>query len=185
MIFVDGSNLLSGIGKRIGKEINAAKPTYNQLCLGNLLIDTLWSNRLRIDPMAGAINGQVIRRYWFGSFIGDDKKEQELKQQLRNLNYEPVLFKKTKDKEKRVDIAISTELLENAQNRLMESAILVSGDEDFVDTVKKVKKYGIIITGSFFEEKTSPLLKVEFDYFDSLQIWGKSHKELIENIRNE
>ncbi|MDY6790250.1 MAG: NYN domain-containing protein [Thermodesulfobacteriota bacterium] len=185
MIFVDGSNLLRGVGQEIGKKIDSVKPNDDELHLSAMIVNTLWS-RLSNDAFVGSVDGRVVRRYWFGSFVGGDQQEQRIKKCLRKSNFEPVLFKKlkAKGKEKRVDIAIARELLINASNRNMDIAILVAGDEDYVDLVQDIKRYGVRITGSFFERGTSPLLRLAVDYFHQLNIWGDGHKELVKKIKS-
>ena len=59
----------------------------------------------------------------------------------------------------------------------------MAGDEDYVDLVKDIKRYGVRITGSFFEEETSPKLRLAVDYFHPLGIWGENQKELVNRIR--
>lgn len=45
--------------------------------------------------------------------------------------------------EKGIDVALATKLLVLANNRAFETAILVSGDKDYLETVKAVKSMGI------------------------------------------
>lgn len=45
--------------------------------------------------------------------------------------------------EKGIDVALATKLLVLANNRAFETAILVSGDRDYLETVKAVKSMGI------------------------------------------
>jgi len=45
--------------------------------------------------------------------------------------------------EKGIDVALATKLLVLANNRAFETAILVSGDKDYLETVKAVKSLGM------------------------------------------
>jgi len=45
--------------------------------------------------------------------------------------------------EKGIDVALATKLLVLANNRAFETAILVSGDKDYLETVKAVKALGL------------------------------------------
>lgn len=186
MIFVDGSNILRGVGQEIGKVINSVKPEDDELSLAFMIVNTLWSNRLSHDALVGSVEGRVVRRFWFGSFEGGDQQEERMRHHLRKGNFEPVLFKKLKSKgrEKRVDIAIAREMLINASNHNMEIAVLVAGDEDYVDLVQDIKRYGVRVTGSFFEKATSPALRLAVDYFHPLGVWGDGHKELVKRIKS-
>jgi len=179
-IFVDGSNLLLGIGQEINIKVNSLKPPDDLLSLAYMIVDSLWSNRLSIDHRVGAIGGRVIRRYWFGSFEGNEEDGIRLRESLRRHDFEPVLFHKPKrqGKEKRVDLAIAREMLLNAFQHNCQVALLVAGDEDYVDLVEDIKHFGIRVTGSFFSHRTSPKLTLAVDYFHELKIWGEG------NIKN-
>ena len=185
MIFVDGSNLLRGIGQEINVKVNSLKPQEELLNLAYMIVASLWSIRLSIDSYVGATDGRVIRRYWFGSFEGSEEDGKRLRESLRRHNFEPVLFHKPKrkGKEKRVDIAIAREMLLNAFDRNYEIAVLVAGDEDYVDLVQDIKRFGIRVTGSFFSRGNSPNLRLAVDYFHELRIWGDGHKELVAKLQ--
>ena len=108
-----------------------------------------------------------------------------LRESLRKHDFEPVLFHKLArhGKEKRVDLAIAREMLLNAFNHNYQVAVLVAGDEDYLDLVEDIKRFGIRVTGSFFRKKTSPNLALAVDYFHDLQIWGNGHKELVARLK--
>jgi len=42
-------------------------------------------------------------------------------------------------------------------------AVLLAGDDDFVDIVKAIKEAGKRVCGAFFEDSASPRLVTEFD----------------------
>jgi uncharacterized LabA/DUF88 family protein len=136
MIFVDGSNLLRGIEREINVTVDSLKPQNELLHLAYMVVDELW-RRLSSEHYVGATNGRIIRRYWFGSYGGNDQDVKRIRESLRKSNFEPVLFHKPakKGKEKRVDMAIAREMLLNAFHRNYEVAVLVAGDEDYVDLV--------------------------------------------------
>jgi hypothetical protein len=60
MIFVDGSNLLRGIGREINIEVNSLKPTADLLSLSYMVVDSLWSKRLSINYYVGATDGRKV-----------------------------------------------------------------------------------------------------------------------------
>lgn len=66
----------------------------------------------------------------------------------------------------------------------MDIAIIVAGDEDYVDLVQDIKQYGVRLTGSFFERATSPALRLAVDYFHPLWVWGTGHKKLVKRIKS-
>ena len=86
-------------------------------------------------------------------------------------------------KEKRVDLAIAREMLLNAFQHNYQVAVLVAGDEDYVDLVEDIKHFGIRVTGSFFSNRTSEKLTLAVDYFHELKIWGEGHKELVTKLQ--
>ncbi|MHB8894145.1 MAG: NYN domain-containing protein [Candidatus Geothermincolia bacterium] len=185
LIFVDGSNLLRGIGQELKVKTNSLKPTDDELKLAIMIVDFLWSPRLDHESHVGADKGKVVRRYWFGSYQGNEEVGNTLKHTLRKADFEPILFNvpQSKGKEKRVDIAIAREMLINSFNRNMDIAVLVAGDEDYVDLVQDVKRYGVRITGSFFPKSgASPHFQRAVDYFHPLGIWGHGHIELTKAI---
>ena len=114
----------------------------------------------------------LIRRYWFSSFKGTDQDRKEIGNRLRDNNFEPVLFKKHNNREKGVDIALTMSMLTNAFNQNFDIGILFAGDEDYVELVKEVKRYGPQIYGRFFDLEfgLSDELKLAFDHFAVLKM---------------
>ena len=177
MVFIDGSNLLIEMGKKINISFRADKPPLAALNLSNFIINQV-------------INGQgfvKIRRYWFASFQGDEEYKLGLSKHLRKLDFEPILFKKRNGKEKGVDIALTMKVLVNAFNQNYDIAYIIAGDEDYLGLLREVKRYGPIIYGSFFSEGLSERLELEFDVFRNLDFSLNQDraKELVEEIKKE
>lgn len=63
--------------------------------------------------------------------------------------------------EKGVDVAIATKLLTHAMNKAFDTAILVSGDKDYLETIKSVKNYGLRIEIVGFRHSMSRELAAE------------------------
>jgi uncharacterized LabA/DUF88 family protein len=57
--------------------------------------------------------------------------------------------------EKGIDVAIATKLLTHAINRAFETAILVSGDKDYLETVRVVKNLGMRVEIVSFRQSLS------------------------------
>jgi len=147
------------------------------------------SNLLRtIDGLTVRIhsefNCKILRRYWFGSYQGDEQYELSLRRTLRGGKLEPIVFKKREKREKRVDIAIAREMLINATSGNYDLALLVAGDEDYVDLVHDLKRLGVRVIGSFYETGLSENLKLAFDHFHELHVWGHidMRKKLVEAL---
>ena len=160
MIFIDGSNLLIELSKFLNIKFRAEKPPLNAIKLTSILVDSF--NKY------GQWN--IIRKYWFSSYQGDDKYFYNLKWNLRENDFEPILFKRRNKKEKGVDIALTKEMLINAFNQNFEIGLLIAGDEDYTELVYELKRYGPKIYGSFFEKQgLSKNLKLAFDKFYPLE----------------
>ena len=75
--------------------------------------------------------------------------------------------------EKGVDVAIATKMLTHAINRAFETAILVSGDKDYLETVKAVKSMGLRVEIVSFRNSLSEELANESSspvmYFDDIR----------------
>jgi uncharacterized LabA/DUF88 family protein len=177
MVFVDGSNFLIQLCKEL-EIINfrAERPPGSIFTLAEKLI----SKATNISRYSSEF--ALIRRFWFSSYAGNDNDYSSLRIKLRELDFEPILFKKHQDKkEKGVDIALTKEMLVNAFNSNFDIAILFAGDEDYVSLVNEVKRYGPIIMGAFFNKGLSPELQFAFDYFQliTLNMLGDTERETI------
>lgn len=176
MVFIDGTNCLGQLSDQIQVGFDAAKPPEHaiRLCrelMKYLLASTPW---------------QKIRRYWFGSYKGDDTCRKKLAVLLRECGFEPVIFKQQSDKEEKgVDIALTKEMLVNAFNQNFDIGYLIAGDEDYVGLVNEVKRYGPRIYGAFFDLGLSPELKLSFDRFRSFSDWFNIKKVKEQSIYDE
>lgn len=179
MVFVDGSNLLRATSSIINASIRSDKPEHEAISLCCGLIDVLLA---RIAKESRFYGFKTIRSYWFGSVQGTDDYVNRLSIHLRANSFEPIIFKKRKGKEKRVDIAIAREMLINAFNKNYDLALLLAGDEDYVDLVYDLKRLGIRVIGSFYDIGLSSHLKLAVDYFHQLRIWGTASKQFIEAL---
>ena len=180
MAFVDGTNLLTEMGKIIGVSGIAYSPNDDAIKLGTRIIDDLllWYRCVSVDKY------RVIRSYWFGSFQGSQEQAFHLKSTLRKAEYEPMIYQKFKGgREKKVDIAVAKEMLINAFNHNCDIALLISGDEDYVDLVQEVKRYGVTVVGAFFTQGRSPDLELACDQFCELKVINVNKEKLVEKIR--
>ncbi|MGB6688077.1 MAG: NYN domain-containing protein [Terracidiphilus sp.] len=75
--------------------------------------------------------------------------------------------------EKGVDVAIATKMLTHAINRAFETAVLVSGDKDYLDTVRTIKNMGLRVEIVSFRRSLSQDLATESSarviYLDDLR----------------
>ena len=63
--------------------------------------------------------------------------------------------------EKGVDVAIATKLLTHAINKAFDTAILVSGDKDYIETIRNVKNFGLRVEIASFRHALSRELGAE------------------------
>jgi uncharacterized LabA/DUF88 family protein len=158
MGFIDGTNLLRELAKDIGIDFRADKPPEIALNMANYLIRFLFMGQEKV----------IIRKYWFASYQGSEEDYKTYAKCLRKYEFEPVLFKKNEGREKGVDIALATEMLVNAFNKNYETGIIVAGDKDYLELVKEVKRFGIVINGAFFQRGLSEDLQLAVDHFTDL-----------------
>ena len=183
MVFIDGTNVLTEMAKRIEASYSAYNPDDDVLQLATMSVDGL-IQRLRGD--AGLTDIVVMRKYWFGSHHGSQETCNHLRTYLRKREFEPVIFQKIKaGREKGVDIGVAKEMLINAFQHNYEFALLIAGDEDYVGLVQDVKRYGAFVIGAFFLNGRAPELELSCDKFALLDVWGTGHKELVAEIRKE
>ena len=181
MTFVDGTNLLTEMSKKIGASYSAYTPSNDVILLGTMNVNGLYS---RLCLEVDATNFALLRKYWFGSYQGSAEGLLNLKTLLRKQDFEPMIYQKIKGgREKKVDIAVAKEMLINAFHHNYEIALLIAGDEDYVDLVQDLKRYGVYVIGAFFPEGRSPALELACDKFCTLEIWGAGHKDLESKIR--
>ena len=181
MGFIDGTNLLTEMSKAIDVPFSPYNPSEPVIRLAGMIINVLVHSRLEIVKVCPDV--VVHRLHWFSSHQGSEETMNQLRTWLRRSGFEPTLLKKSKDKgEKGVDIALTREMLVNAFYRNYEIGLLVSGDEDYVGLVQDVKRFGPVVYGSFFESGLCPELKLCFDHFEMLAVWGNGHKELVQEI---
>ncbi|MDO9573886.1 MAG: NYN domain-containing protein [Candidatus Contubernalis sp.] len=179
MVFIDGSNFLIQLCKELEiTNFRAERPPHSIFTLAEKMISKTTHMSRYSSEFA------LIRRYWFSSYAGNDKDYSSLRIILRELDFEPILFKKHQDKkEKGVDIALTKEMLVNAFNSNFDIAILFAGDEDYVSLVNEVKRYGPIIMGAFFKNGLSPNLQFAFDYFQLITLEDEEREKMASQIR--
>ena len=184
MAFVDGTNLLTEMGKKIGASYSAYTPSDEVISLGAMIVNEFLNKRLCFE--VSVTDYTRLRKYWFGSYQGSPEGLLNLKTMLRKREYEPMIYQKFKGgREKKVDIAVAKEMLINAFHHNYDIALLVAGDEDYVDLVQDLKRYGVFVIGAFFPQGRSPDLELACDRFCTLEIWGDGYKALEQKIRSE
>lgn len=122
-------------------------------------------------------NGEIWQTYFFASYLEPMASEQEaffvfLKEELRwelklySLGKRTVSCRNcghtaTQSVEKGVDVGIATRMLTLAMNQAYETAILVAGDRDYLETVQFIKGLGMRVEIISWREGLSDDLAAE------------------------
>jgi len=171
MIFIDGSNFYYSTSKK-GKRIDFEK-LIKELSFGKELVQVFYY----VAPLDIKVNEE---KYW---------KHQRFIEILNEIPKFKVILctlKKIKAKDgsyvylvKGDDVKLSNNLLMGAVENLYDVAIVVSGDEDFVDSVNIIrKKYGKKVGNAFFQKSSSDNLRKSCDFVINL---NKIMDKIIEN----
>ena len=92
------------------------------------------------------------RSYYYTSVQGDDEKLNATRLALRDLGFEPNVFKKVKGTpSKGVDVSLTTDVVSLAYRGAYDVAYLIAGDGDYVPLVEEVKRAGARVVVAFFE----------------------------------
>lgn len=148
-IFIDGSNLFHS-SKQVGIKVDLEK-----------LRDVLVGDR------------KLIRPYFYSAEDNKNNKQKNFFNKLKYLGFDvktlPLRrYREDAPFEKGVDVMLVTDMLILAHRDVYDTAILVSGDKDYVYPVKAVKEIGKKIEVASFEYSVARELKLEADKFISL-----------------
>jgi hypothetical protein len=178
MLFVDGENFtIRGQKVARARGITMLQGAY-------YLPDTfLWppfpANQFiwtpQLTPSGGYLpNNQrpsASRCYYYTGVKGDDEKLLSVRNSLRNLGFDPQVFKKDRQDQttKAVDISLATEILGLAYKNSFDVVCLIAGDRDYVPLVHEIKRSGKQVYVSFFQNLPdaglSDELRLEADLF--------------------
>ena len=154
MVFVDGSNLFWSM-RRIDLKIDFYK-LVSQLVGDRFLVRPYYYSSISVPP-----NERQI------------KFHQALKYQGFTVVSKPLISRQVGRKkvfiEKGVDIALVTDMLVAAFRDLYDTAILVSGDNDYASVVDEVKRLGKVVEVAAFSFAIGQELKAVADKFIALE----------------
>ena len=160
MIFIDGGYLRSEFKKKFNDEnINFTK-------LNNLLVNICNTHYIQME---------TIRVYYYDAIV--DYKEDEEKHKKQDIFYENIRNKDTYEvklgrliktnngyRQKGVDVLLAIDMISKAHLNQYDIALLLAGDDDYLDMVKSIKDFtGKRIYGAFFEKNASKRLIESFD----------------------
>lgn len=98
------------------------------------------------------VQQRAIRSHYYTSVVGDEEKIRQTRQALRDLDFQPEVFKKARrsTKAKGVDVALTKDLLSNAFRDNYDIAVLFAGDGDYVPLVEEAQRLGKMVWLAFF-----------------------------------
>ena len=151
-IFIDGSNLYHSL-KNLGIQRIDFQKLINRL-IGNRQLVLVFYYNASLDI---AMN---LETYW---------KQQKFFGELRKLPYFKVVLcklrkykkgdKTTAYEVKGDDVHLTVDLISGAYENTFDTAIIVSGDEDFIPALKKVQELGKKVENAYFIASASSALK--------------------------
>lgn len=173
-VYVDNSNVwiegmrVSAVRKGLAADINAA--------MNDHVTDHSWSYDFgRLYEAVCPSTAQIGRSSLFGS---RPPENDSLWDMARRQGFEVFVFDRNfANKEKEVDVAIATQIIEDSYEFMQPSrgdrVVLVSGDRDYLPTVKSLHRRGIPTTVVFWSHATShDLLAAADDHAELDALFG-------------
>jgi uncharacterized LabA/DUF88 family protein len=157
-LFIDGSNLYNGMRENLSNTRVNLSEFIRQLLGGR----------------------KLYRAYYYNAPLTDDYEEelrdgqQRFFESLRRIPYVTVRLGRLHRRhdgslvEKGIDVAIAVESLELAFENAYDTAILVSGDSDYVALVEAIKRKGKHVECAMFKNQSAGVLLEYVDVFHPL-----------------
>lgn len=122
---------------------------------------------------------QLMRVSYYASVVGDDVRLNQIAESIKGIRYDyhsgfgflnPHLFKKQKrgDKTKSVDINLVTDLLRHTYNHSVEQVCILTGDGDYLPTIREVMRQGVSVYVGAFSSGLDTRLRTQSDEFIDL-----------------
>jgi uncharacterized LabA/DUF88 family protein len=165
MLFIDGGYLRKGVRELFGDDKMDEKIDYAKL-----------RAELAVYLQEALIAPEVVRAYYYDAIPIDQnderyKRQKEYTDRIKEVDFYEVRLARLKKsdeekegyKQKGVDVLLSIDMLEKAYENHYEWAMLLTGDDDYVDLVQAVKNAGKRVYGFYFEGHASQELIDSFD----------------------
>ncbi|MFM0127286.1 NYN domain-containing protein [Paraburkholderia sediminicola] len=168
MFFVDGENLTLRFQAMVEAGSIARQGVRHET-------DTyVWANEIAMYS-----SWYLMRVSYYTSVFGDDPKIRSINEQLKKIQYHyhggsgfinPHVFKKQKrgDKTKSVDINLVTDLLRHTYNGSVDEVCILSGDGDYLPTIREVMRKGVRVHVGAFSSGLDSRLRTQCDEFIDL-----------------
>ncbi len=164
-IFIDGSNLYNGMR------------------------DNLSNTRVNLQELVQQLitDRELVRIYYYNAPLTDDYEsdlregQQRFFESLRRIPYVTVRLGRLHRRndgslvEKGIDVALAVESLSLAYENAFDTALLVSGDGDYVELVEALKRKGKFVECAMFKNQSAGILVEYVDVFHPLDdlSWSK------------
>lgn len=168
MVFVDGSNMFHAM-RRIGLRIDYRR-----------LVDQLVGNRKL-----------VVAYYYSAKAVPQSQTQSRFHKSLEYEGFRVItrpvkVIRKDLWVEKGVDLALAIDMLVNAFRDLFDTAVLVSGDEDFAPLLAEIKRLRKRVEVAAFESEIGRELKIMADRYIALDnLRPQIHLDVRENKKGE
>jgi uncharacterized LabA/DUF88 family protein len=147
-----------------------------------------YSNAAFIAEQHRGADIRARRSLYYTAVVGDERKLKKARLAIRDLGFEPNVFKKAKGtKSKGVDVSLTTDLVSHAYRDSYEVAYLVAGDGDYVPMVTEAKRAGRRVVVAFFEKHgLNDELRIAADaYIDLGERFAQSWRDELGRIKTE
>ena len=189
MLFVDGENF-SKAGQRALAAVDiqpaAGERWRPDVYLWAGIGAPSWSNTIEPTTSTGQYGWQpaadLRRAYYYTSDDADEPEWTATRLAIREIGFEPQLFKRRKGRSKAVDVALASDVLTLGASGQYEVAIIVAGDGDYVPLLQAVKRLGLHVGVAFIVKDTSSELRIAADEFLDLteplaRSWQEYHAQ--------
>jgi uncharacterized LabA/DUF88 family protein len=157
MIFIDGSNLFKSFRMLYPELRYDISKLVSVLSENKKLIRPYYFGSERLPPSQGQRDFQNMLRY-----DGIDVTIRPLKIQTKTVNCIYDKSRKcelTNEIEKGIDVALVTKMISFGFKGIYDTAILISGDADYVEAIKEIKNLGKRVEVVSFPESIAPTLR--------------------------
>jgi uncharacterized LabA/DUF88 family protein len=170
MLFVDGENLTIQ-GQKLA-ELRGLQLETGRHFSRNVFLWMPGIHPREMWPKSLLVN--ALRAHYYTSVAGDEPRVNEVRSALRQLGFDPEVFKKEaqKEKAKGVDIALTKDVLAGAFFNNYEIAVLIAGDGDYLPLIREVKRLGKLFYVAFFAREglgLNPEMRIVADDFVDLE----------------
>jgi uncharacterized LabA/DUF88 family protein len=171
MLFVDGENFTrrgQDVLKAAGVDPERGERWCRDVFLWMPLRDATWPYFAEYSPSQPDPE-RAGRAFYYTSATADEPQWTDRRIALRELGFEPRMFKRSAGRSKAVDIALASDVLTMAFGGRYEVAVLFAGDGDYVPLVEAVKALGhYVVVGFFADHGLSPALRIAADEYIDL-----------------